>query len=57
MQTGFNKIFFVMFQVDVKKATPKPDSMGGMRGGRGRGGGARGRGGRGRGRGGKFTLL
>ncbi|XP_067010769.1 RNA-binding protein squid isoform X1 [Anabrus simplex] len=34
-------------EVDVKKATPKPDGMGGMRGGRG------GRGGRGRGRGGR----
>ncbi|XP_026292163.2 RNA-binding protein squid isoform X1 [Frankliniella occidentalis] len=33
-------------EVDVKKATPKPNEMGGMRGGRG------GRGGRGRGRGG-----
>ncbi|XP_021925577.1 RNA-binding protein squid isoform X10 [Zootermopsis nevadensis] len=33
-------------EVDVKKATPKPDGIGGMRGGRG------GRGGRGRGRGG-----
>lgn len=33
-------------EVDVKKATPKPDGMGGVRGGRG------GRGGRGRGRGG-----
>lgn len=32
-------------EVDVKKATPKPNEMGGMRGGRG------GRGGRGRGRG------
>jgi hypothetical protein len=38
-------------QVDVKKATPKPDGIGGMRGGRG------GRGGRGRGRGGRDTRV
>ncbi|XP_065351426.1 RNA-binding protein squid-like isoform X2 [Cloeon dipterum] len=42
-------------EVDVKKATPRPENMGGMRGGRGRGhprGGRGGRGGRGRGGGG-----
>ncbi|PNF24502.1 RNA-binding protein squid [Cryptotermes secundus] len=38
-------------EVDVKKATPKPDGIGGMRGGRG------GRGGRGRGRGGRDTRV
>jgi squid-like protein len=38
-------------QVDVKKATPKPDGIGGMRGARG------GRGGRGRGRGGRDTRV
>lgn len=44
--------FLLTFQqVDVKKATPKPDGIGGMRGGRG------GRGGRGRGRGGRDTRV
>ncbi|XP_046993389.1 RNA-binding protein squid isoform X3 [Schistocerca americana] len=38
-------------EVDVKKATPKPDGMGGVRGGRG------GRGGRGRGRGGRGAQV
>lgn len=46
-------IFFLTFQqVDVKKATPKPDGIGGIRGGS-RGG----RGGRGRGRGGRDTRV
>lgn len=40
----------LLWQVDVKRATPKADGMGGMRGGRG------GRGGRGRGRGGECNL-
>ncbi|XP_043281051.1 RNA-binding protein squid isoform X2 [Venturia canescens] len=40
-------------EVDVKKATPKPDGMGGMRGGAGARGGRGGRGGRGRGFGGQ----
>lgn len=38
-------------QVDVKKATPKPDGIGGLRGGRGA------RGGRGRGRGGRDSRV
>lgn len=42
---------FSSYQVDVKKATPKPDGIVGMRGGRG------GRGGRGRGRGGRDTRV
>ncbi|XP_059469677.1 RNA-binding protein squid-like isoform X3 [Neocloeon triangulifer] len=45
-------------EVDVKKATPRPENMGGMRGGRGGRGGPRGgrggRGGRGRGGGGGY---
>lgn len=41
----------MLWQVDVKRATPKADGMGGMRGGRG------GRGGRGRGRGGECNLY
>jgi hypothetical protein len=44
-------LIFLSCQVDVKKATPKPDGIGGMRGGRG------GRGGRGRGRGGRDTRV
>lgn len=52
-QESFNSNICDLCQVDVKKATPKPDGMAGMRGGRG------GRGGRGRGTrgGGKFTTF
>ena len=42
---------FTCHQVDVKKATPKPDGIGGLRGGRGA------RGGRGRGRGGRDSRV
>lgn len=42
---------FNCHQVDVKKATPKPDGIGGLRGGRGA------RGGRGRGRGGRDSRV
>jgi hypothetical protein len=43
--------YFNCHQVDVKKATPKPDGIGGLRGGRGA------RGGRGRGRGGRDSRV
>lgn len=51
MAVIFSACSFNCHQVDVKKATPKPDGIGGLRGGRGT------RGGRGRGRGGRDSRV